>query len=159
MCKLSLLIVVLFSFNAFSQNKVVVGEVNNYKEEVKQTILDFFEGFHSRDTLKMKSTMDKNIVMQTIAKNKKGDTRTVKTDVEKFVLAIKNRPTEQKWEERLLSFKIDTDAFIANVWTPYEFYVNDNFSHCGVNVFQLFNDGKDWKIIAIADTRHREGCK
>ncbi|WP_282090043.1 nuclear transport factor 2 family protein [Aquimarina algiphila] len=159
MYKLSLLFIVLFSWNAFSQKEVAVDDVNNYKEEVKQTILKFFEGFHSGDTLKMKSTMDNNIVMQTIVRNKEGHSKTIKTDVGKFVLAIKNRPAEQKWEERLLSFKIDTDAFIANAWTPYEFYVNDNFSHCGVNVFQLFNDGKDWKIIALADTRHREGCK
>ena len=92
-------------------------------------------------------------------RTKEGEIKTVKNDIEKILIAIQNRPAEQKWDERLLAFKIEADSAIANAWTPYEFYVNDNFSHCGVNVFQLFNDGKTWKIIAIADTRFREGCK
>jgi len=149
----------LFSSKSYSQKDVSKDDVSRYKKEVKQTILEFFDGFHSGDTVKMKKTMDYNMVMQTITKTKAGGKKAVKTDIEKFLTAIKNRPVGQRWDERLLLFKIDADAQVANVWTPYEFYVNDTFSHCGVNVFQLYNDGASWKILAIADTRNREGCK
>ncbi|WP_103072629.1 nuclear transport factor 2 family protein [Aquimarina sediminis] len=159
MYKLSIAVILFVSFTGYSQNDISNNQEATYKKEVKQTILEFFEGFHSGDTTKIKTTLDKNIVMQTIVKTKEGEVRTVKTDVEKILIAIKNRPVEQKWDERLLSFKIDADSSIANAWTPYEFYVNENFSHCGVNIFQLFNDGNRWKIIAIADTRNKVGCK
>ena len=52
-----------------------------------------------------------------------------------------------------------TDArTLASVWVPYEFYLGDKFSHCGVDAFHLarFEDG--WKIIGLADTQRREGC-
>ncbi len=145
--------------NGYSQKKASEDDTNRYEKEVKQTILEFFEGFHSGDTVKIKKTMDDNIIMQTIAQTKDGGKKAVQTDVGKFLKSINGRPSGQRWDERLLLFKIDADSAIANAWTPYEFYFNDKFSHCGVNVFQLFNDGTSWKIIALADTRHREGCK
>ncbi|WP_280929269.1 nuclear transport factor 2 family protein [Aquimarina sp. 2201CG14-23] len=129
------------------------------QKQAKQAILDFFEGFHEGDTVKIKKTIDANIVMQTISMTKEGNLRTTKTNIKKFLEVIHNRPEDQKWLEKLLDFKIDANENIAQVWTPYEFYVNDQFSHCGVNIFQLFYDGTTWKIMALADTRKRKGCK
>lgn len=134
-------------------------EIDENQKNAKQAILDFFEGFHKGDTVQIKKTIDPNMAMQTVSKGKDGSIKTVKTDIGKFLEVIHNRPKDQKWLEKLLSFKIDADAHIAQIWTPYEFYVNDQFSHCGVNIFQLFNDGTTWRIMAIADTRKREGCK
>ncbi len=161
MHKLSIVFLTLFLIgtSVYSQKDTSQDDVSRYKEEVKQTILQFFEGFHSGDTIKIKKTIDDNMVMKTIAETKDGGKKAVQTDVNKFLKAIKGRPAGQRWDERLLLFKIDADSTIANAWTPYEFYFNDKFSHCGVNVFQLFNDGTSWKIISIADTRNREGCK
>jgi len=48
---------------------------------------------------------------------------------------------------------------MANVWMPYEFWFNGNFSHCGVNFFKLFNDNGTWKIIYLIDTRREKGCE
>ncbi|MFD2564837.1 nuclear transport factor 2 family protein [Aquimarina rubra] len=138
----------------FSQKEMDVNQKN-----AKQAVLDFFDGFHKGDTAQIRKTIDENIVMHTVAKTKEGKIKTVKTDIEKFMEVIHNRPKDQKWLEKLLGFKVDADESIAQVWTPYEFYVNEQFSHCGINVFQLFNDGTTWKIMAIADTRKKEGCK
>ncbi|WP_091412696.1 nuclear transport factor 2 family protein [Aquimarina amphilecti] len=133
--------------------------MNINQKNAKQAVLDFFDGFHKGDTSKIRKTIDDNIVMQTIAKTKEGEVKTMKTNMNNFLEVIHNRPEDQKWLEKLLDFKIEADEHIAQIWTPYEFYVNDQFSHCGVNVFQLFNDGTTWRIIAIADTRKRKGCK
>ncbi|WP_062054893.1 nuclear transport factor 2 family protein [Aquimarina longa] len=151
MHKILILVIIMLSYNVFSQKKE--------EKEVKQTILNFFEGFHTGDTVKIKTTIDRNIAVRTIIKTKEGKLKTVKSDIKKILTAIKNRPEDQKWDERLLAFRIEADSVIANAWTPYEFYINDTFSHCGVNIFQLFNDGNTWKIIAIADTRFKKGCK
>ena len=48
---------------------------------------------------------------------------------------------------------------MASVWTPYEFYFNGTFSHCGANSFQLFKEDNQWKIIFLVDIRRRENCK
>ncbi len=47
---------------------------------------------------------------------------------------------------------------MAIAWTPYEFYVNDKFNHCGVDVFTLMQTAKGWKIMGIVDTRRKENC-
>ncbi|AXT53715.1 nuclear transport factor 2 family protein [Aquimarina sp. BL5] len=155
MCKFLVAFFLFISCNVvFSQKELDVNQKN-----AKQAILDFFEGFHKGDTVLMRKTIDPNMAMQIISKGKDGKIKTDQADIGNFLGVIHNRPKDQKWLEKLLDFRIDADDRIAQIWTPYEFYVNDQFSHCGVNIFQLFNDGTTWKIIAIADTRKREGCK
>ena len=65
---------------------------------------------------------------------------------------------EDIWFEKLLSYIINVDENLAIVWTPYEFYFNEIFRRCGVNAFQLFFNGEQWKIISIIDTRRKDNC-
>ncbi len=125
---------------------------------VKKTIETFFEGFHKGDTLLMKSTMLDKFTTQTAFKNREGKDVLVTENSSKLINAIAKRPKDQKWDERLLDFNIQIDGNMANVWTPYEFWFNGNFSHCGVNSFQLFKDNGTWKIIYLIDTRRKAGC-
>jgi len=133
-------------------------ELDIHQRQAKQAVLDFFEGFHKGDTAQIRNTIDHQMFMQTVTKTKDGDIKTIKTTINEFLTVIHNRPADQKWLEKLLNFEIVANENIAQIWTPYEFYVNDQFSHCGVNVFQLYHDGKTWRIMAIADTRKRKGC-
>jgi SnoaL-like domain len=55
--------------------------------------------------------------------------------------------------------EIKIDANMAMAWTPYKFYIGENFSHCGVNLFTLVKLEQDWKIVNIIDTRRRQGCE
>ncbi len=126
---------------------------------VKAVIDTFFEGFHKGDTLLMKSVMKGNFTTQTIFKNREGKAILQTGNASDLVNAIANRPVDQKWDERLLSYDIKIDDNMANVWTPYEFWFNGKFRHCGVNSFQLFNDSDKWKIIYLIDTRRREECQ
>lgn len=128
------------------------------KTAVKATIDTFFEGFHKGDTLLMKSVMMDKILLQTTYTTKEGNNILVSEDASKLISAIANRTSDQKWDERLLSYNIQIDGIMAHVWTPYEFWFNDVFSHCGVNSFQLFNDNGNWKIIYLIDTRRKQGC-
>ena len=61
--------------------------------------------------------------------------------------------------EKLLAYQINVYTSLASVWTPYEFYFNGKFSHCGANSFQLFKEDNQWKIIFLVDIRRRENCK
>ncbi len=132
---------------------------NDAKADVKKTIETFFEGFHKGDTILMKSVMMDKILMQTAFKNKEGKDILVTDQPGKLIKAIGSRPSDQKWDERITSYSIQVDGNMANAWTEYEFWFNNKFSHCGVNSFQLFNDGGIWKIIYLMDTRRRSSCK
>jgi len=143
---------------------LLLGFMNIFAQEseeakVQKTIEDFFDGFHKQDSLLIKQTVAKGIIAQTIGNTKEG-TKVVKTeDFSKFLKSIVSIPDTVRFQEKLLSFNIQVDGAMANAWTPYEFWYKDAFSHCGVNSFQLFKDGEDWKIIYLIDTRRKEGCR
>jgi len=47
---------------------------------------------------------------------------------------------------------------IATVWAPYDFYLNGQRSHCGVDAFSLVRDATGWRIASILYTVERTGC-
>jgi hypothetical protein len=117
-----------------------------------------FDGMRKSDTTLMRSAFAPGIVLQTIAKNKEGKIEVRLENIEKFVEFI-GQPHTEIYDERITFELIKIDADLAIAWTPYEFYVNDKFSHCGVNSFQLVRLNGDWKIQYIIDTRRKEDCK
>ncbi|MFH4968950.1 nuclear transport factor 2 family protein [Gaetbulibacter sp. M240] len=150
MVRVSCMLFLLFSvyMNAQTGEEVVV----------KRTIDTFFDGFHKGDTSIVASVMYKKAVLQTIVKTKEGQTLLRDEGLNGLLDAIANRPEDQKWDERLLDYDIKIDGLMANAWTPYEFWFNDAFSHCGVNSFQLMKSETGWKIIYLIDTRRKTGC-
>jgi hypothetical protein len=88
-----------------------------------------------------------------------GESTEVKSNpVADFVKRIAETPVDTQLDERILDYHIQIDGNLASVWTPYRFYVNENFSHCGVNSFQLVKMKEGWKIVYIIDTRRKEPC-
>jgi hypothetical protein len=62
------------------------------------------------------------------------------------------------WDERVAHEVVHQDDGLATVWMDYTFYLGGKKSHCGVDAFFVAKEGTEWKIIAIADTRRRDGC-
>ena len=147
---LSLLLVLLISLPIFAQD--------SDENEVKNTILKFFDAFHEQDSLAIKQLVSEDLKLQSIGKNREGITQLRSEEFSAFLKSIVSIPKDQKFEEKLLEFKIQIDGDMANGWTPYEFWFNEKFSHCGVNSFQLVKLDGSWKIIYLIDTRRREGC-
>ncbi|WP_034059218.1 nuclear transport factor 2 family protein [Lacinutrix jangbogonensis] len=137
------------------------GNINAQSEaetQVKQTIETFFEGFHKQDSTIMMSLMHKDLQLQSIGKNKEGVLQLSTTKASDFIKSIVSIPKDQKFEEKILSYNIQIDGNMANAWTAYEFWFNGQFSHCGVNSFQLIKENDTWQIFYLVDTRRREGC-
>ena len=144
---------VFLLFGAFA-----VAQNSSEEEKIKEVVDTFFEGFHARDSTIMKSAFHEDPVVQTIAKTKEGETKLVNEELEKVLKGIVSIPLETTFKEVLHDYVIKIDGDMANAWTPYSFYLNYSFSHCGVNSFQLLKQGGEWKIIYLVDTRRREGC-
>jgi hypothetical protein len=96
--------------------------------------------------------------MQRIGRDSSGSPRIIGESIGDFLTSMARLPDTLRIQERLLDYRIQTDGDMAHAWTPYEFYLNGNFHHCGVNSFQLFRDSEGWKIIYIIDTRRVEDC-
>ena len=143
MKKVLLLILVLFFQFSFAQ-----------ESEIQMTIGKFFNAFHQRDSIALKKVCSENLVLHSISESEKGPKFSIQKASD-FYKSIATIPLTMKFEEKILSFKVQIDGSMAHVWTPYEFYVNDKLSHSGVNSFQLYKENDSWKVVYILDTRRK----
>ncbi|WP_395047415.1 nuclear transport factor 2 family protein [Flavobacterium sp.] len=127
---------------------------NAQKSEIENTVKTFFDGFHTKDTLKIKSVCHDKMILQSIIEGQKG-TKLVDEKTTEFYKSFSTFPADMKFEEKILSYNIQVDGAMADAWTPYEFYINGKLSHSGVNAFTFFKENNLWKIIHIIDTRRK----
>lgn len=121
---------------------------------IQQTILTFFDGMRQNDSTMIKQTLSENCSLRSV-----GKTRLMEEKMTEFLQQVGTKKAGVLYDERLQSFDISIDANMAIAWTPYRFYLNEKFNHCGVNVFTLMKTTDGWKIIAIIDTRRKENCE
>jgi hypothetical protein len=133
---------------------------NSTENEIKKTIELFFEGIQKGDTLAVNKAVHHNFRGLTTYINKEGNS-VIADEVTKkqFLSVVASKNPNDVWFEKILSYTIEIDTNLANVWTPYEFYVNGTFIHCGSNSFQLVLLNEQWIIVSIIDTRRRENCR
>lgn len=131
----------------------------NEKLLVKETVVAFFKAFHQQDDTAMKKVVKPEVILQTIGVDKTGK-QTLRTEnFDDLINSIVSIPDSINFQEKILDYTIQIDGAMANAWTPYEFWLNGEFHHCGVNSFQLFKDEGLWKIIYLIDTRRKKGCQ
>ena len=136
----------------------IYAQQNSEAEALRKTVDTFFEGFHMQDSLKIRSVMADSVIMQSIGKSKEGETVIHNEDFGNFLKSIVSIPSGTSFKEKLHSYEIRVEGNMANVWTPYSFYFDGKFSHCGVNSFQLLKEEGSWKIFYLVDTRRKDGC-
>lgn len=130
------------------------------KIAVQKTVEAFFEAFHKQDSTALYTFVGSDsILLQTIFIAKNGTHNLRSEEFSALVESIISIPDSIAFQEKLFDFSIQVDGLMANVWVTYEFWYNNEFSHCGVNSIQLFKDDEEkWKIIYLVDTRRKEGC-
>ena len=126
---------------------------NTSEKEIVKPIENLFNAMKSADSLGVKNAFSNSAIMQTFGKNQE-----IRTDkVEDFAKQVGSSKVGDL-DERFTISKILIDGNMASVWVPYQFYYKGNFSHCGVNSFQLAKLNNEWKIQYIIDTRRKENC-
>ena len=106
----------------------------------------------------MRIVLADEVFMQRIGRDAGGVPQLKNESIRDFLASMAGLPDTLLIQERLLDYRIRVDGDMAHAWTPYEFYVQGKFHHCGVNSFQLFHDGKSWRIIYLVDTRRTGDC-
>jgi hypothetical protein len=134
------------------------GNAQGAEDSVKATINTLFAAMKSADAALLKSVFSDSALLQTIARDKEGKT-VIRTESANDFAALVGTLKKDSADERISFETVKIDGPLAIVWTPYNFFYNGKFSHCGVNSFQLVRFEGIWKIQYLIDTRRRAGCK
>lgn len=147
--KLLVPLLIFFSFSAHAQTA---------EDSVKAVIQELFTAMKESDSGRLATCFADSAVLQTISRNKQGAT-VVRTDALTGFTSSVSKAPKGSLDERISFESIRIDGPLAMAWTPYSFYYNGKFSHCGVNSFQLVRFNRVWKIQYLIDTRRRNGCE
>ena len=138
----------IFSSTTIAQNDTLA---------IHKVLNNLFDGMREGNGQKVQSVFTEDAKLNSVYTTKQGEFVVRSEKPSAFVEAV-DTPHEEVWNEKLLSVEIRIDGNLAQVWTPYEFYLNDDFQHCGVNAFHLVRTQAGWKILQLTDTRRRSTC-
>ena len=148
-CILTALTVLLVTGNLSAQSA---------EDSVKTVVNNLFVAMKNGDASLFKTVFSDSAILQTISRSKEGKTLVRTESVDEFASFVSQLKKDSA-DERIRFETIKIDGPLAIAWTPYNFYYNGKFSHCGVNSFQLIRFDDEWKIQYLVDTRRRTGCK
>ena len=120
---------------------------------VRAVITDLFDGMRAHDSTAVRATMHPEARLMTAA-TQDGARSVQMSPIPQFLAAIAGAPVlldEQIPDE----YPVLIDDGLAVAWTPYRFYADGQFSHCGTNAFVLALGDEGWQIVQIMDTRRR----
>jgi hypothetical protein len=123
---------------------------------IRAVITQLFDGMRARDSVMISGTFAPGVRLVS-AGTRKGTLMIDPIGADEFA-GVVAKATGPRWDERITSMSMQFDASLAAVWAPYEFWLGDKFSHCGVDAIHLARLPEGWKIIALSDTQRREGC-
>jgi Putative lumazine-binding len=153
---LIVLTIVLCGINTKAQ--LVPSMRETAEDSVKTVINKLFTGMKTADASLVKMCFADSMVLQTISRDKAGKLVVKNEDPAGFIDFI-SKEAPGNADERITFDVVKVDGPLAIAWTPYNFYYKGQFSHCGVNSFQLVRFNDEWKIQYLIDTRRKLGCK
>lgn len=145
-----LLTAIFYSATLSSQSKDEIA--------VRSVIDKLFEGMKMGDSASVSGLFHEEVRMMTSFENSSGESVLKEGSLKTFLSAI-GTPHPEVWNEKIWNTEVRIDDNLAQVWTDYAFFVDDRFSHCGVDAFQLIRESNGtWRIIHLIDTRRKEPC-
>lgn len=124
---------------------------NSEKDKVQGVIQQLFDALEQRDSTMLKQVVKSEGQVWTYTNSKVG--------MRPFQKDLDQVPKYPPVKEVPLDFDIKIQEGLAVAWVPYTFWVNDELSHCGVDVFTLIKIENRWKIVSAAYTVEKENCK
>lgn len=113
------------------------------KEAVLAVVHQFFEAMAARDAAAFERTL---VSEGRFFSFRSIDGKTVmRTRLNKDDIAALPEG-KQAFRERIWNPEVKVHGSIANVWTPYDFWIDGKFSHCGIDSFDMIKVDGHWKI-------------
>jgi hypothetical protein len=127
------------------------------EDSVRAVVVTLFDAMRTRDSAAVRASFVPGARLQTAMVRPDGTPLLREDSVGTIVRAV-GAPSDVVWDERLDAWHVRIDGPLAVVTTDYSFYLGAQFSHCGIDAFQLFRGPEGWKIFQLTDTRRRTGC-
>lgn len=126
------------------------------EQPVLDVVVGLFDAMRSKDTVALRAAFHASGRLTSTSTSADGAPLVTEVPLDGFIRAIGG--AQAYLDEQLWDTEVRIDGTLATVWTRYAFFADREFSHCGVDAFQLAMTDAGWKIIQVADTRQREGC-
>ncbi len=120
------------------------------KAEVVATLQRLFDALETGDESLLRTVVDPSVVMH-FAETRDGKTTFGSATLDG--LAGRITSSEVPLIERMWDPTVVVNGPLATIWTPYDFYAGETFSHCGVDVASVMNTAQGWRIVALSWTR------
>ena len=148
---LSLMALALFANPLFAQSSPSADE-----QAVIAVVQRTFDAMKAHDTTAFRSVFAPGARIVGTYTDREGKAAMREITIDRFAGMIGG--SKDELVERIFDPEVRISDNLATVWTGYDFHANGEFSHCGVDAFQLARTPDGWKIVAIADTQRRDGC-
>jgi len=126
------------------------------EDSVKTTINKLFAAMKNGDSKALVECFADSAILQTVVE--KNGNVSIQTEPVKDFADFVGTQKEGDADERITFDMLRVDGALAIAWTPYKFYYKGNFSHCGVDSYQLVRINGTWKIQYLIDTRRKTNC-
>ena len=97
-----------------------------------------FDALETGDEALLREVMDPTVVMH-FTETRDGETTFGSATVD--ALATRITTSEAPLIERFWNPTVLVNGQLSTVWTPYDFYVGTEFSHCGIDVVTILDEG------------------
>ena len=144
----------LVVFVLFVTNIKSMAQTNMEEKAVLHVVQKFFDALEKQDTAAFRQMFLTDA--HNFSVRQAEDTVIVRSQLSTSFRLDPKRIIKERM--RPAGTKVMIHKQIAMVWAPYDLWVDDRFSHCGVDVFTLIKSTKGWKIASIAYTLETEGC-
>jgi putative lumazine-binding protein len=135
----------LFITAAFADEEAAVVEV----------VREFFDAMTARDVARSSALMTPDGILYGYRETEAG-LQIVRPTHASYLEGLASR--ENELIERFWDPKVLLHDRMAVVWTPYDLYVDGEFSHCGIDSFSLLKTEEGWKISGIVFSMEAENC-
>ena len=135
----------LFVSGAFADEEAAVVEV----------VKVFFDAMTAKDVEQSSAVMTSDGILYGYRENEEGlqIIRPTHASYLEGLAARQNELIERFWDPTVL-----LHDRMAVVWTPYDLYIDGEFSHCGIDSFSLLKTEEGWKITGIVFSMEAENC-
>ncbi len=123
------------------------------REAVLATVQAIFDAIAVGDGAALRDVMHPQILMRAVDRSPDGALDILTMTLEELVARVDG--SDVVFTERMFDPEVRISGDLAMVWTPYDFYMDDQLSHCGADALLLARNPETeaWQIVSLSWTR------
>lgn len=130
----------------------------NETKQIENIVNQLFLKMRKADTTDLRTLFTKEATLFSAPKMEKQSSRiSYRNSADAFIRTLAKAKPKQL-VEKTNAISVAVDGNLATATMNYDFYLDQEFSHCGKNYFTFVKLENGWKIASIADTRYKEKC-